>query len=53
MKQILAILISLLFVLHIRAQQMVSVIDDDTRKPVGVLSSFKVAIPLPILLLKV
>lgn len=35
MKQILAILISLLFVLHIRAQQMVSVIDDDTRKPVG------------------
>ena len=34
MKQVFAILVFSLFALHIRAQQMISVIDHDTRKPV-------------------
>lgn len=35
MKLRLALLLLLLFALHIRAQQMISVIDDDTHDPIG------------------
>ena len=35
MKQILILLILTSFALHLRAQQMISVIDDDTHDPIG------------------